>query len=220
MFGLSSSTLSAKDRKAVADFVKSWIAGGSREEVNIDGYASMDGPQELNWRLSCDRAEAVKAELIAQGVPAGNITTFAHCETDEFSRTSLEQNRRAIVSTIAAPPTITTCGPPPSCPVGGTAPLLRDPHIPRVLFVGARAVLTVRPHVRRSQMCISAFLTRAGVATMSAPTQTSLSAEAIRDVVTMTTATTGVQRLENETSAMQAEHAIAVAIWRAYEPTE
>ena len=55
---------------------------------------------------------------------------------------------------------------------------------------------------------------------MYAPTQTSLSAEAIKDVVTMTTATTGAQRLENETSAMQAEHVIVDAIWRAYEPTD
>lgn len=130
LFGLSSSTLSDTHKKAIADFVKSWVARGSLDDVIVDGYASIDGPQGLNWQFSCDRAEAVKAELTRLHVPAGKITTLAHGETTEFSSAALPPNRRAILSTISAPPAAPACGPPPSCPVGGTAPLLRDPHIP------------------------------------------------------------------------------------------
>lgn len=130
LFGLSSSTLSDTHKKAIADFVKSWVARGSLDDVIVDGYASIDGPQGLNWQFSCDRAEAVKAELTRLHVPAGKITTLAHGETTDFSPAALPPNRRAILSTISAPPAAPACGTPPACPIGGTAPLLRNPHIP------------------------------------------------------------------------------------------
>lgn len=110
LFGVSTSTITAAQRPAITAFVRSWVAAGSRDNVIVDGWASTDGAQALNWQLSCDRAEAVKAELVTQGIPAGKITTFAHGESTEFSTSNLAQNRRAIITTQPVP------GPPPPAP--------------------------------------------------------------------------------------------------------
>jgi outer membrane protein OmpA-like peptidoglycan-associated protein len=116
VFGVSSSAVTAAHRATVASFVTGWQAGGSRDEILVSGYASREGPQSLNWRLSCDRAEAVKTELGNQGVPANRVQTWAHGPTTAFSNTSLSPNRRAVISTTpsAAPP---TPAPPPLPPL-------------------------------------------------------------------------------------------------------
>ncbi len=89
--------------------------------------------QALNWQLSCDRAEAVKAELVAQGIPAGKITTFAHGESTEFSTSNLAQNRRAIITTQPVP------GPPPPAPAPpGPGPA---PAPPAAATITSEAVL-------------------------------------------------------------------------------
>src|SRR5262249_49092591 len=88
-------------------------AAGTRPAVRIDGFASTDGPQALNWTLSCDRAAAVARELEspssgAPGIPNSLIDIFAQGETSEFG-SALEPNRRATISAnLAAPP-------PPAC---------------------------------------------------------------------------------------------------------
>jgi len=126
LFNVSASTITSDNSVRIAAFVSAWVTAGSRNDVNVDGYASVDGPQSLNWRLSCDRAESVKAELIRQGVPAGRILTFAHGETTEFSSSNLEANRRAILSTISMPsPVIPPVRPPlPQNRVPPTGPFL------------------------------------------------------------------------------------------------
>ena len=78
MFSVSSSGLTAGHQADIAAFVTVWIADGSSDDVIVNGWAHVDGPPALNWRLSCERAEAVEAELVARGVPAAKITTFAH----------------------------------------------------------------------------------------------------------------------------------------------
>jgi len=125
-FGISSSTLPASKKADIAAFVSGWVADGSKDDVQVDGFASVDGPQALNWRLSCERAEVVKAELIVQGVPAAMITTVAHGESDEFSTTTLEPNRRAIITkqtsleaTAAPTPTKPRLEEVPPVPAGG-----------------------------------------------------------------------------------------------------
>jgi outer membrane protein OmpA-like peptidoglycan-associated protein len=114
LFGVSSSTLSGSARSTIQGFVTGWRAGGARGNVRIDGYASTDGPDPLNWTLSCNRAMAVRTEMVspsngAQGIPAGQINLFAHGETSEFSSTALSPNRRALISGVPGPPS-----PPPS----------------------------------------------------------------------------------------------------------
>jgi outer membrane protein OmpA-like peptidoglycan-associated protein len=103
LFNLSASTLTPTDQSAIASFASSWISGGAKDEIFVDGYASTDGPQPLNWRLSCERAEIIKSKLLANGVPSAKILTMAHGESTEFSTTSLSPNRRAILSSIHVP---------------------------------------------------------------------------------------------------------------------
>lgn len=91
----------------VTTFKKAWTAAGSKDDVKVHGYASCDGEPDLNVQLSCNRAEAVKAELKAQGISTA-ISTVAHGETGEFGA-NVDANRRAIIETVA--PT-----PPPSPP--------------------------------------------------------------------------------------------------------
>ena len=71
--------------------------------MRIDGYASIDGTQARNWTLSCQRAQAVSAELQTPsngtpGVAASAIERLMHGETTEFSESRLSPNRRAVVT--------------------------------------------------------------------------------------------------------------------------
>jgi len=100
LFPLGSHAVDTAGRAAIAGFVSQWAAAGGSDDVRVDGYASVDGGQATNWRLSCDRAEAVKAELATAGVPAGRIVTLAHGPSSEASTPAA--NRRAALNTVAA----------------------------------------------------------------------------------------------------------------------
>ena len=112
-FAVRGSTLSALQLAQIQHFVNLWHVDGSNAIVRVDGFASVDGPESLNWVLSCDRAIAVATELhtpsnLAPGIPVKFITFFAHGETNEFS--SNELNRRATISAnIAIPPPTSIC---------------------------------------------------------------------------------------------------------------
>ncbi|HWK04715.1 MAG TPA: DUF4157 domain-containing protein [Puia sp.] len=109
-FETSSSNVSSKTSQDTLNlFTKTWQQNGSKNEVLVNGYASLQGPadtesrQAMNLGFSCDRANSVKADLIAKGVTAALITTIAHGETSEFG--SFEENRRVqFKEKIAAPP--------------------------------------------------------------------------------------------------------------------
>jgi len=68
-------------------------------DINVDGYGSTTGSQEVNWRLSSARAEAVRAALVAHGVPASKIHPFAHGETNVFHPEPL-RNQRVMISPV------------------------------------------------------------------------------------------------------------------------
>jgi outer membrane protein OmpA-like peptidoglycan-associated protein len=99
-FGQNSSALTPAAQATVQSVAAVWRAGGGVDVLTVHGFASIEGQETLNCPLSCDRAEAVKAELVApaNGVPAVNVQTVAHGETDEFSA-SLPPNRRAVITT-------------------------------------------------------------------------------------------------------------------------
>jgi len=109
LFTLGASTLSPTAIADIAAFIARWNAAGADDAVRVDGFASTDGPEPLNWTLSCDRALIVEAELMAPssgtpGIPAGFIETFAQGETSEFG-SSLPPNRRATISAdLSVPP--------------------------------------------------------------------------------------------------------------------
>lgn len=107
-FQIESSTLHPDDFAAIETLIDNWHAAGANEDIRLDGYASPDGPEPLNWTLSCDRAMAVKNALMRStsknpGIPASHIEVFAHGETSEFSPAN-PPNRRATLRLEGGPP--------------------------------------------------------------------------------------------------------------------
>lgn len=102
LFSLGSARLTPTAITDLASIVARWTAAGSNRDVRVDGFASTDGPQSLNWPLSCDRALAVAAELEnpssgVPGIPSQFIEFLANGESTHFGAT-LESNRRATVT--------------------------------------------------------------------------------------------------------------------------
>jgi outer membrane protein OmpA-like peptidoglycan-associated protein len=127
MFDHDSCAVTAAGQLAIRSFVTSWMSG-PQDLISLDGYASLEGPQNLNWRLSCNRANAVKGQLLALRVPANRIQVDAHGETSEFGAT-LPLNRRVVISTISMP--TPTPVPAPSPRPSPTAPTpVPMPEIP------------------------------------------------------------------------------------------
>lgn len=116
LFGLNSNALTPGGIADVASFIGRWNATGTRPQVRVDGFASVDGPQAFNWTLSCNRAEAVVHELTHPtggnpGIPAGSIDKFAQGATSEFS-TNRDENRRATISADFSVPPVPVCANP------------------------------------------------------------------------------------------------------------
>jgi outer membrane protein OmpA-like peptidoglycan-associated protein len=78
-------------------FVTAWTAAGGTDDILVHGYASEPGDQGDNWTLSCNRAEAVKAELVRLGIPDVRIEVVAHGESTDFGAGSTP-NEHAVVS--------------------------------------------------------------------------------------------------------------------------
>jgi outer membrane protein OmpA-like peptidoglycan-associated protein len=121
MFGQDSFTIAPAALPTLSSIAAAWHAGGRSQFLRIDGFASCDGPPALNWRLSCNRARAVRAELEhptdgSPGVDPAFIEIAANGETEIFSPTSLTQNRRVTVSSGGTPP------PGPRCALTITGP--------------------------------------------------------------------------------------------------
>jgi outer membrane protein OmpA-like peptidoglycan-associated protein len=119
-FDLGGSVLTAEDINNITVFVNNWHGASVSVPVRIHGYASKDGAPTRNWPLSCQRAEAVSKQMQkvqpavvlstgqafpagTPGIPAGFVDTFAHGETEEFSKATLPPNRRATVHVPSLP---------------------------------------------------------------------------------------------------------------------
>ena len=100
-FGQKDTSLDFLDRLEIFFEHVGWFNRGGIDTIIIEGFASTEGAAKDNWKLSCDRAEAVKAEFVSLGVPDTMITTIAHGETEEFSTTSLDPNRVAVIRMVA-----------------------------------------------------------------------------------------------------------------------
>ena len=96
-FELGGSTLSAEGKAEVAALV-SQFEGKTVESVVIEGHTDSTGDASFNQQLSEKRAEAVKAEAVAQGANADKITTVGHGESkpiaDNATREGRAKNRR------------------------------------------------------------------------------------------------------------------------------
>jgi len=115
-FSVSNSVVSTPaQNSAISGFVHRWQSAGSKADVRVDGYASVEGSNDFNWRLSCQRALSV-VEALSGDIPSSKITTRAHGPTAEFSPSDLFQNRVSLISSTLAPT------PPGPAPVGPTPP--------------------------------------------------------------------------------------------------
>ncbi len=83
------------------DNIRTTKRAGVGDPVEVHGYASLTGPPEFNWDLSCRRAEAVRAALrarmTAKGWPLPKVDVLAHGPTDVFDPAPL-RNQRAVIS--------------------------------------------------------------------------------------------------------------------------
>jgi outer membrane protein OmpA-like peptidoglycan-associated protein len=115
LFGNNVSTLSSMQEAQIDNFVVNWQASGANAPVRVDGYASTPGKDELNWGLSCTRAEMVVNELTTPtsgipGIPSGFIRIVAQGETNEFGAEA--NNRRTTISSSITLPPIPSTTPP------------------------------------------------------------------------------------------------------------
>lgn len=87
-FDFNRSDITADARKVITQAADNAKKAGSTTRINLTGHADRSGSAQYNLRLSQRRADAVKAELVKLGVPAGDITTVAKGESDPLVPTA------------------------------------------------------------------------------------------------------------------------------------
>ncbi len=91
-FELGGSTLSAAGKAEVAAMVAKF-EGKTVDSVLVEGYTDDSGDAAFNQQLSEKRAEAVKAELVANGANPDKISTVGHGEDDPIADNSTSEGR-------------------------------------------------------------------------------------------------------------------------------
>ena len=91
-FELGGSTLSPEGKAAVADIVAQF-KGREVKSVIIEGYTDDSGDAAFNQDLSEKRAEAVKAEAVANGANPDKITTVGYGESNPIADNSTREGR-------------------------------------------------------------------------------------------------------------------------------
>ncbi len=96
-FDFDKSNITAEAQKTINDAVAAAKAGGS-SRVTLTGHTDRSGSEQYNMALSLRRAEAVKANMIRQGVPASAIVVIGKGESAPLVPTAdgvrEPQNRR------------------------------------------------------------------------------------------------------------------------------
>ena len=84
LFATNSSTLSDKDNN-VLDKLATLLVKFPELKIRLDGFADPRGPQQSNFQLSLDRANAVQNALVDKGVSADRVLVEAHGEKNAVS---------------------------------------------------------------------------------------------------------------------------------------
>lgn len=79
--------------RGILDQFASGLSSQPNTEVRIIGHTDSTGPDELNNRLSLQRAEATRNYLVARGVNAQQVFTAGRGETEPLADNSTEQGR-------------------------------------------------------------------------------------------------------------------------------
>jgi OOP family OmpA-OmpF porin len=91
-FETGGSTLSAEGKAEVAAMVAKF-EGKTVDSVVVEGYTDDSGDAAFNQQLSEERAEAVKAELVANGANPDKISTVGHGEDNPIADNSTREGR-------------------------------------------------------------------------------------------------------------------------------
>jgi len=125
-FPWNKATLAEEDRQVIANAVAEYRQTGNAR-VTVTGHTDTSGSAAYNLELSQRRAEAVAAEMIRQGVPAGEIETIGRGEEDLLVPTAdgvREPRNRRVVIEFPVPPAapapalapVVEAAPPPAPP--------------------------------------------------------------------------------------------------------
>lgn len=87
-FDFNRSDITEDARKVINQAADNAKKAGSTTRINLTGHADRSGSAQYNLRLSQRRADAVKAELVKLGIPAGDISTVAKGEGDPLVPTA------------------------------------------------------------------------------------------------------------------------------------
>ena len=118
-FGLNQASLDAEARNTLAQAANTYTQTGT-SRVDVTGYTDLSGSAATNERLSQQRAEAVRAELVRLGVPDSSIAVTAAGESDPAVQTAdgvREAANRRVVVAMETPP-----APEPAAPVPAPPP--------------------------------------------------------------------------------------------------
>ena len=129
-FPWNQATLSEEDRQIVDQAAAEYRQTGSTR-ITVTGHTDTSGSAAYNLELSQRRAEAVAAEMIRLGVPAGDIETIGRGEEDLLVPTAdgvrEARNRRAVIEFPVPPP----APPPAPAPMAEALPPPEPPPPPR-----------------------------------------------------------------------------------------
>lgn len=115
LFSFDKSVVRRDQRSKLDEFVAG-LSGTQYDSVSVIGYADRIGTNEYNQNLSERRANAVKAYLVRQGIPAGKINAEGRGESEPVTGDTcsgqrgsaliacLEADRRVDVSVTATKP--------------------------------------------------------------------------------------------------------------------
>jgi outer membrane protein OmpA-like peptidoglycan-associated protein len=99
-FETSGSKLSVEGQAEVKDFAEK-LEGRDVSKITVDGYTDSSGSSDFNQKLSEKRANAVKDEMVKNGIDASLITVVGHGENDPVASNETAagraQNRRVTV---------------------------------------------------------------------------------------------------------------------------
>lgn len=99
-FGFKSSALSAASYNLIREIVGLYNQTSKENNIVVEGYACNIGDDAPNDYISQQRAEAVKAALVENGIDASKISTqwYGKSKNSEFNLPKNEDNRRVLIS--------------------------------------------------------------------------------------------------------------------------
>jgi outer membrane protein OmpA-like peptidoglycan-associated protein len=123
-FDWDKATLTPEARRIIASAAEEYKRTGAAKIV-ATGHTDLSGTPQYNLELSERRADAVKAELVGLGVPAGVITTIGKGEEDPLVPTKdgvREAQNRRVEIVIPRPPKVAETPRPAPAPAAAPPP--------------------------------------------------------------------------------------------------